>query len=177
MPKSQRERRSSAFDPEFLARLEQLDEPGSSSEAEWSGEWRVFSAAPDHHLVVRGWEHPLEGDDPVAVFADRATALLCAAILPLDARPSLFALSRPADPPWELAILVRDTYGEASAREIEPIGQARCFSQSQLYALHLAGCFARSPRALALLLEAAGPTAVRLVGEILHRHLVTQALP
>jgi hypothetical protein len=161
------------LDRDFLARLEELDEPGSNYEAEWSGEWRVVSTAPDHHLVLRSWEGPDKAAGAVAVFSERSTALLCAAVLPLDARPSLFALGRPADPPWELAILVRDTYGEGPAHDLEPIGQARRFSESQLYALHLAGCFARSPRALALLLEAAGPTAVRLVGELLHRHLMT----
>lgn len=42
---------------------------------------------------------------------------------------------------------------------------------NQALALHLAGSFARSPHALALVLEAAGPTAIRLVGELLHRRM------
>jgi hypothetical protein len=99
-------------------------------------------------------------------------ALLCAAVLPLEARPSLFLVTRPTAERDEYAVLVRDTYGGASGAGDEPVGQVKELSDHQLFALHLAGCLARSPHSLALLLEAAGPTALRLAGEILHRRLM-----
>ena len=67
---------------------------------------------------------------------------------------------------------MRDTYDTEARAEGRPIGEVhQPFSENQVLALHLAGCFARSPLALALLLEAAGPTAIRLAGEILYRRL------
>lgn len=80
-------------------------------------------------------------------------------------------LRRPAAQPGEYAILARDGYGPEPERAAEPVGEVRSFSESQLFALHLAAGLTRSPYALALVLEAAGPTAIRLVGEILHRRL------
>ncbi len=157
------------FAPQFLDWLEMADEPASAAEAEWAGEWKVYSFAEDRHLVLRGWQEASH-DAALGVFVERSLALLCAAVLPLEARPTLFVVSPPDAEPGELGILVRDTYGHGSA-PAGPVGQVRELSDHQLFALHLAGCLARSPSSLALLLEAAGPTALRLVGEILSRRL------
>ena len=167
---SDERRARSIFHPAFLEWLEEHDEPPSAPEAEYAGDWKVFSLAPDRHLVLRGWEDPT-ADPPTAIFADRSVALLCAAVLPLDARPTLFVLRRPEPPPGDYAILARDSYRSESESGAEPVGQVRSFSESQLFALHLAGGLTRSPHSLALVLEAAGPTAMSLVGEILHRRL------
>jgi hypothetical protein len=159
------------WNPDFLEWLEQADEPESNTEAEWAGEWKVVSFAEDRHLVLRGWEDPTQ-DHPLGIFQDRSVALLCAAVLPLEARPTLFIVSRPDPPRGGRAVLVRDTYQPGGGIDAEPVGEVRELSEHQLFALHLAACLARSPCSLALLLEAAGPTAIRLVGEILHRRLV-----
>ena len=160
----------SIFHPAFLDWLEREDDPPSRPEAEWSGDWKVFSMAPDRHLVLRGWEDPGE-DAPTAIFCERSVALLCAAVLPLEARPTLFVLRRPEAAPGDYAILTRDSYGPEAESAAEPVGEVRSFSDAQLFALHLAAGLTRSPYALALVLEAAGPAAIRLAGEILHRRL------
>ncbi|MGH9361074.1 MAG: hypothetical protein ACRD2T_04100 [Thermoanaerobaculia bacterium] len=162
------EARLTVFTADFLDRLEKSDEPGSVGEAEWSGDWKVVSLAPDRHLVLRGWQEPAN-DQPAAILTERSAALLCAAVLPLEARPRLFIV-RPVRAEGRYDVLVQDSYDPA--RPCQPIGEVRDFSEAQALALHLAGCFARSPHALALLLEAAGPTAIQMAGEILHRRLV-----
>jgi hypothetical protein len=159
----------SIFAADFLDLLETGEEPPSLSEAEWSGEWKVVSLDRDRHLVLRSWEEPGK-DRPAAVFTERPIALQCAAVLPLEARPRLVLIQTVA-PPANHLVLVRDTYDTEARAEGRPIGEAQAFSENQVLALHLAGCFARSPLALALLLEAAGPTAIRLAGEILYRRL------
>ena len=161
--------RQSIFAADFLDLLEASEEPPSLSEAEWSGEWKVVSLDRDRHLVLRSWEDPAR-DRPAAIFIERPIALQCAAVLPLEARPRLF-LIQTVEPPANHLILVRDTYLTEAPRDARPIGEVQTFSENQVLALHLAGCFARSPLALALLLEAAGPTAIRLAGEILYRRL------
>jgi hypothetical protein len=159
----------SIFAADFLDLLETAAEPPSMSEAEWGGEWKVVSLAPDQHLVLRSWEEPGK-DRPAAIFTERPIALQCAAVLPLEARPRL-ALIQAVEPPANRLVLLRDTYDTEVPAEGRPVGEVGEFSENQALALHLAGCFARSPLALALLLEAAGPTAIRLVGEILYRRL------
>ncbi|HEX5759949.1 MAG TPA: hypothetical protein VF121_12225 [Thermoanaerobaculia bacterium] len=156
------------FVPDFLDRLQQTDDPASAHEAQWTGDWKVVSLADDQHLVLRSWEEAGTAR-PAAIFRERQVALLCAAVLPVDARPTLF-LVRPVSAEAGYAVLVRDTYG-AEASESDPVGEVFDLGDNQALALHLAGSFARSPYALALVLEAAGPTAIRLVGELLHRQM------
>ncbi|HVF61803.1 MAG TPA: hypothetical protein VNJ70_18500 [Thermoanaerobaculia bacterium] len=158
----------SIFAADFLDLLETGEDPPSMSEAEWGGEWKVVSLDRDRHLVLRSWEEPAR-DRPAAIFTERPIALQCAAVLPLEARPRLVLIQTVA--PANHLVLVRDTYDTETRAEGRPIGEVQAFSENQVLALHLAGCFARSPLALALLLEAAGPTAIRLVGEILYRRL------
>jgi len=159
----------SIFAADFLDLLETGEEPPSLSEAEWGGEWKVVSLDPHCHLVLRSWEEPGK-DRPAAIFTERSFALQCAAVLPLEARPRLF-LIQTVEPPANHLVLVRDTYDTEARVEGRPIGEVQPLTEDQVLALHLAGCFARSPLALALLLEAAGPTAIRLAGEILYRRL------
>ena len=159
----------SIFTADFLDLLETAAEPPSLSEAEWGGEWKVVSLDSDQHLVLRSWEEPGR-DRPAAIFTERPIALQCAAVLPLEARPRL-VLIQTVEPAASHLVLVRDTYDTEARAEGRPLGELQEFNENQVLALHLAGCFARSPLALALLLEAAGPTAIRLVGEILYRRL------
>lgn len=74
----------------FLRWLDEADDPPTNTEAEWAGEWKVVSFAEDRHLVLRGWEDPTQ-DEALGSFLDRSVALLCAAVLPIEARPTLFA--------------------------------------------------------------------------------------
>lgn len=161
------------FSRDFLELLAERDEPASLYEVEWAGEWKVVSPEPARHLVLRSWEDPAR-DQPTAILEERPTALLCAAVLPLEARPRLYLL-QPVEPRGRYGVLVRDTYNAEAESESRPIGEVRQFSENQVLALHLAGCFARAPHALALLLEAAGPTAIRLAGDILARRLAAGA--
>lgn len=158
------------FAPSFLDGLRAAEDPPSAAEAEWAGDWKVVSLAEDRHLVLRDWQEPGR-DAALGVFVERPAALLCAAVLPLEARPALFVVTRPVGDTGEYGILVRDTYAPSPAASEGPIGEVKELSEHQLFALHLAACLARSPHSLALLLEAAGPTAMRLVGEILARRL------
>ena len=147
---------SNVFTPEYLHALAREDEPAGASEGELAGPWQVVEAA-GRWDVVRLWEGPAEGARRVSA-ADRETALLFAATLPAVGRARLFRTVEPA----EGGALGVESEGRAVA-ELSAVGDEAAA------AAHVAACLARSPWALALLLQAAGPGVQREVGEILFR--------
>ena len=149
------------FTEEALERLRRGDEPPTAAEAELSGPWRVrrLPGNAGFGLFRRGDEEA--GDPPLARFAGRHLALLAAAALPGLGRASAFRVGPEA--------------GEAGyplLREGVEAGALGVFLAELAPALDALEAVVRSPAALALLLEAAGPTALERAGRELGLRLV-----
>ena len=150
------------FPEEALERLRRADEPPTAAEAELSGPWRVreLPAGGDFGVFRRGDEEA--GDPPLARFGGRHLALLAAAALPGLGRATGFRVGPEA--------------GEAGyplLREGIEVGALGVFLADLAPALDALEALLRSPPALALLLEAAGPTALERAGRELGLRLVT----
>lgn len=159
MPETQHNdptRPENAFARAFLARLAGLDEPSTALEAEAAGPWRLVPRG-DLFALLRPWES-LPGDRPRALFRERQAALLAAAALPAVGREPTYRL-RPQ----------RTAEGFALERSGDDAGHLTYFEEPLVQALNLLDALARSPVALARLLEAAGATALEAAGRALHR--------
>jgi hypothetical protein len=152
--------RGNVFTPEYLGVLAREDEPGWAVEGELAGPWRVVEASPGCWEVVRLWAGPAEGGTPRVSTTDRETALLFAATLPAVGRAPLFRTVETT----AVGRLVVESEGRTVA-ELTALGEEAAATA------HVAACLARSPWALALLLQAAGTAVQREVGEILFRNL------
>ncbi len=150
---------ANAFAAEFLTRLDGHDEPREALAAELAGPWAVRPLAGGFG-VFRQWETPAAGDLPRAVFRDRALAQLSAALLPGIGYGGLFDLAAERGPA-----------GFAVYEQDATCGHLQHFDEALVAALNLAVALVRSPHALALLLTAAGPTALRLTGRALESAL------
>lgn len=148
---------ANAFAPEFLARFGEQDEPPQALVAELAGSWVVRPLATGFG-VFRSWESPPAGDLPRAVFQDRSIALLAAAVMPGIGYGGLFFLA-PEHGPAGFPVYDRD----------EVCGHLRHFDEALVVAMNMAVELVRSPESLALLLSAAGPTALALTGRRLQR--------
>lgn len=154
-----------AFEPDFLRDLAQRGEVPTAPDAEMQGPWKVSPMSGKRFGVFRDWEEEGTGDEPEAVFEHREHALLAAAVLPSTGREPLFDLDSEREPE---GYAVDAVWGD---RWVTTVGRLRCFHQDVTQALHVAESLIRSPVALANLLEAAGPSALELVGRILRRRL------
>jgi hypothetical protein len=154
-----------AFSPEFLDGLREQDDVLTADEATYAGPWKVEALEEGGYAVLRSWESVESGFSPFAVFTDRETALLATAILPAVGREPLFLLDEAAGPD---GYALRAVVGE---RGVQVVGRLQLFDTAAVQGLHLAQYLARSPEALACLLEATGPESERRVGEILFRQL------
>ena len=151
---------SNAFAPEFLDHFAEHDEPATGLEASISGPWRVVA------LSLGRWGVLQDGDTaPHVVFKDRELALLAAAILPATGRDVRLALSDEA----EAQGFPIGGLGQGSRPET--VGWLASFDPETLVCLHCGLHLALSPSSLALLLEAAGSTALRRAGAILAERL------
>ena len=149
-----------AFAPEFLDHFAEHDEPATSLEASTSGPWRVV--ALDRGL----WGVIQEGDAaPRAMFTDREVALLAAAMLPATGRDVRLVLRDEAEPQGFSVTAL------GISSKPETVGWLATFDPETLVCLHSGLHLAISPSSLALLLEAAGPTALRRAGVILAERL------
>jgi hypothetical protein len=153
------------FSPEFLALLRDRDEVLTAAEAEYSGPWKREPVAgrPGMVAVVREWESVDLGDMPEGVFVHEETAALFAALLPVGEREPLFHLAGEAEAEGFSLLAV---YGEQGPCVI---GWLRRGEPRLAEGLHLLEGIVRSPAALALLLEAAGPIALEQAGQIVAR--------
>jgi hypothetical protein len=155
----------SVFTTAYLARLREREESLTAGEAEYAGPWKCepVPGKPGTVAVLRSWESLDRGDAPEAVFWHEETALLFAVVLPLVAREPLFHLG---DSEESEGYPVGAVYGEQGE---QVAGWLRRYDSRLIDALHLAEALARSPGALADLLDAAGPGAKEAVGRILAR--------
>lgn len=149
-----------AFAPDFLSALRERDEPAGANEADLAGPWSVQPHPDGGFAVLREWEKAAEGDLATAVFSSRELALLTAAVLPASGRAPLFRLRRR-----------EDEAGFAVESGGEVVGYLRYFDVDVLAALHVAALLARSPQSLAMVLEAAGSSALEKSGRLLRRQV------
>lgn len=169
----------SIFTPEFLLRLHRQDEPPTAGEAELVGPWRVVPLSGGGHGVWRSGEAPDSGcgdgeitaagearpapgrRPPWGRFASRQAALLTAAALPGLGRRPIFRVTPETAAEGGYGLL----------REGVEVGVVRHFLEDLAPAVEALEATVRSPPALALLLAAAGPTALELAGRELARLL------
>ncbi|MEP7010538.1 MAG: hypothetical protein ABJC13_09470 [Acidobacteriota bacterium] len=167
-------RRLNAFARSFLAFIDLLDEsPHADQEVEWSGPWEVRFAATARTWGVARLQAEEPEEDPRSPngspleFDTRERALLAAAILPIHGRDPLFVEQERAGPGVDLAAQRPDgTFGV--------VGWSRHSDPDLFRALHVVEGLTRSPRSLALVLEAAGPGGIRATGLYLARRLAAR---
>lgn len=154
---------SNAFSSEYLERLREGSETCGSGEGEASGPWELRHEEGVYPLF-RSWEGFEHGDSPEAVFRIREAGLLFFAVRPAAGRDPLF---RPLEPATERGFAI-ESGGQV-------VGHLRFFNPDWLHAAHVAACLARSPLAVAALLEAGGPDFQEQVGRILGRNVLGAA--
>ncbi len=149
-----------AFAEEFLRLFEQEDEPASAAEADVAGPWEVQRSSTAEGREAFGlWrlgERPEWGDVPTGLFRERSTALLAAAVRPFLGRDPFYELGRE-----------RWNGGFPLLRQGEAVGWIDLFDEDWAFGVNVLERFTRSPRALAALMEAAGPIALERAGRIL----------
>jgi hypothetical protein len=162
-----------AFDRAFLDLLDPEDDPVTATEAVAEGPWTVVRVtAPkipfaepngtavsnaEPWAVVRQGDRP-EDEPPAATFVHLHPARLAAAAVPIAARDPAFRLDREQNP-----------RGFALRHDGRVIGHLPWHHQELVAALNHLDALARSPRALAAVLEAAGTSALARVGALLAR--------
>ncbi|HZF07397.1 MAG TPA: hypothetical protein VFE33_01270 [Thermoanaerobaculia bacterium] len=151
-------RPSNAFTPEFLARLDQQDEPLTAAQADVAGPWIVEPIPSPGWAVLRRGESLAAGDVPRAVFVHRERALLAAAVLPGTGFDRLFRLQHERSP---------EGYAVESGGQV--VGHLRHFDPELATAMHIAEALVRLPECLTRLLEASGAVALETAGRLLVR--------
>jgi hypothetical protein len=162
-PKSTAPSEPNAFTPSFLHRLDPQDDPLTATEAAAEGPWHAMplpGADPAEPWTVTRTPAPCGGDTTAGTFAHRATACLLATALPLAARDATYRLA--SEP---------DEAGFPLLRGSTPVAHLPWYHDELVAMVNVLDALARSPRAMAALLEAAGPTAVRRVGAELARRM------
>jgi hypothetical protein len=154
-----------AFALDFLDRLAEHDEPATSREASTAGPWRVVALGPERWGVLQ------DGDaEPYGVFKPRELALLAAAMIPAAGRePRLLVFGEAAPEGFPVGAL------HAAEGRAEIQGWLSAFDADAVDCINNGLHLAASPASLALVLEAAGPTALRRAGAILAERLKTRA--
>jgi hypothetical protein len=158
---------ANAFDRAFLDILDPEDDPVTATEAAAEGPWTVVRVTapkipfaepngPEPWAVVREGDRPDES--PAATFVHVHPARLAAAAVPVAARDAAYRLGREQDP-----------RGFPLRHDGRVVGHLPWYHQELVAALNHLDALARSPRALAAVLEAAGASALQRVGALLAR--------
>jgi hypothetical protein len=160
-----------AFTPAFLDLLDPEDDPPTATEAVAEGPWTVvrvtapqipFAEPPGTVLNEAGpWAVVREGgrpdtEPPAATFIHLHPARLATAAVPVAARDTVYRLDREPGPS-----------GFALRRDGRLAGHLPWHHQELVVALNHLDALARSPRAVAAVLEAAGASALARVGALL----------
>lgn len=146
-----------AFQPAFLERMLDHDQPATALAASTDGPWEVAPAEGGRFRVERDGE-AAGGEEPAAVLDERQAALLVAAALPGSAGRELYRL-RPE----------RRAGGYDVLRAGRPVGRLAWFDPHLVATVAALEHIVASPRALALVLEAAGHDALCRAGRLLAR--------
>jgi hypothetical protein len=154
--------------PEFLCLLATSDGSSTEAEAESFGPWAVVPAGDGGWAVHRDWEapgRPGDGPPPAGWFKHRRHALLYAAVLAPTFREPLFHLCEEPQPEGHA---LETVYGDGW---VETVGWLTRYEPRVAEGMHLAEGLARSPQALASLLEAAGPAVLERAVILMGRRL------
>ncbi len=151
----------SAFRAEFLHRLSFEDDPATALSAEVAGPWTVHVLPAGGFGLFRYWESPAAGDRPHARFHDRASAWLTAAVLPALKNDAMVRIDPEANAEGHFTLY----------QGREAMGSLPVFDEHLVAALNVGAELVRNPEGLALILRAAGPTALELLGRRLSRWL------
>lgn len=146
-----------AFQPAFLERLLDQDQPATALAAATAGPWEVAPAEGGRFRVERD-DEAAAGEEPAAVVDERQAALLLAAALPGSSGRELYRL-RPE----------RRREGYELLRAGRSLGRLAWFDPHLVGTLAALEHIVSSPRALALVLEAAGHDALSRAGRLLAR--------
>ncbi len=155
-----------AFRSRFLNLIDDRDDPDSALEADLDGPWTVAPCSwcgTEGFGVFRSWEDA-QRDEPRAWFTARELALTAAALMPASGKEDWFELSTVATPA-----------GHRLEQRGQLVGFLPQFEERLAVGLHFAECLIRSPAAMASLLSASSPLALKLVGTILARTLDREA--
>jgi hypothetical protein len=157
-----------AFTSAFLDLLDPEDDPMTATEAVAEGPWTVVPVTapkipfaepngPEPWAVMREGNRP-EDEPPAATFVHLQPARLATAAVPIAARDAVYRLDRDPDP-----------RGFALRQDGRAVGHLPWHHLELVVALNHLDALARSPRALAAVLEAAGASALARVGALLPR--------
>jgi len=142
---------NNAFAEDYLALLNERDEPLTAAEADYAGPWSVEARQRGAHAVVR----PAE-EVPYGIFAAVEIAQIAAAVLPGTGREKRYRLGKDED----------SGRGFPVYRSGELVGHVRLFDEELVAALNVLDALLSSPYDFAWLLEAAGGLALQHVGRI-----------
>jgi hypothetical protein len=155
---------STVFTPAFLERIRRLQNPPSARQASLSGPWEVESVPTRENgrrfVVSRRAEPFSQGGSVFGVFPSRTAALATAAVLPSVGAPMGLHLNGNGH-----------RLGHALHDGPEFLGHLARADERFLPRLHTVRCLLADPGALALLMEAAGPEALAILGRELHRRV------
>jgi len=140
-----------AFVEDYLALLNERDEPITAPEADYAGPWSVEPRRQGGHAVLRAAD-----DRPYAVFDAVEVAQIAAAVLPGTGREKRYRLGKDEDP----------GRGYPVFRAGELAGHIQLFDEDLVAALNVLDALLASPYDFAWLLEAAGGLALQHVGRI-----------
>lgn len=147
---------SNAFVEDYLALLDERDEPITAPEADYAGPWSVEPRPQGGHALLRAGEDLARGDQPYAVFDAVEIAQIAAAVLPGSGREKRYRLGSEEDP----------GRGYPVYRSGELVGHVRLFDEELVAGLNVLDALLASPYDFAWLLEAAGGLALQHVGRI-----------
>lgn len=142
---------SNAFVEDYLALLNERDEPLTAAEADYAGPWTVEARREGGHGVKRTAE-----EVPYAVFDSVEIAQVAAAALPGTGREKRYRLGKEEEPGRGFPVY----------RAGEVVGHVRLFDEELVSALNVLDAILASPYDFAWLLEAAGGLALQHVGRI-----------
>jgi hypothetical protein len=171
--RSSEESSRNAFAPDYLSTLSDRDESPTGIEATMAGPWEIRLVPGFGFGVFRpGGEGDGEPNVPHAILKSYDTAQLVAAVLPMLGRDGAYRLD-PTEPIEKRAGFRLEVW-EGENRGLEQAGVLRWHEPELVDLLNLADFLARTPASLALLLDAAGESALRPAGQLLWRHLVAR---
>jgi len=150
------------FAPEFLAYLAERDEPYTAGEADTAGPWHVERDPKGGWAVLRQGEsfEKTTRINHTATFERREAALLASAALPGTGRDPRFRLA--SEP---------DDRGHPILQSSQVVGHSEYFWEAFIDAVNVLDAVLSSPRAFALLIDAAGGLALEHVEKIVVRRL------
>jgi hypothetical protein len=157
---------SNAWNPSFLRRLDDRDEPPTAHEAEVAGLVTIHPVPGRGFCLYLPEERPGLDFLPIACFFERSRALLAAAVLAGTGRDPAFSLKQDSDAEGFALLSGLDRDGNP-----EVAGHLKLFDETWAAALHVADALVRSPGHLVLLLEAAGKVALDRTGAILDEQI------